>query len=864
MNTYLGTKGYTILKKELSAEQQSVLKKELTAVPFTQGQGQGQQEQITYPVYRESANKFYIPRYYGEKTFGKIKECKITEGNAIDVPFAGTLRENQVPVVETFMKQLANGGSGGLLELPCAFGKCCGINTPIMMYDGTIKMVQDVIVGDILMGDDSTPRNVLSLARGRETMYKVYSMIEKEEGEEAEGEEAEAEAEGEEAEEDEGYVVNESHILSLKCASDYSKNMKKGQVIDMSVLDYLNLPKCFHEHDGVLHGYRVPIHFSEKTLPIDPYMIGYWLGDASSSKNPTISCQDSTVLDYFADNLKKHNLALMYISQFDYDICGNDTLNGNIFMNTLNELNLVQNKHIPSIYKTNSRENRLKLLAGLIDSNGGFEFTQQSNQMMDDIIYLCRSLGFASHKHIRKTSCTNKGIKHCDSAFRITITEKGIDEKGITEKGIDEIPTLIPRKKSSTNRQIKDALNYRIYLKKLDVDDYYGFQIDGNKRFVLGDFTVTHNTTISLNLCSQIKRKTIIIVHKEFLMNQWIERIQQFLPSARVGKIQAKIIDIENKDIVIGMLQSLSMKDYPDNMFESFGLTIIDEVHHISSEVFSCALFKIVTKYTLGLSATMERKDGTTKIFKMFLGDVVYKGTRDENHAVVVRGIEYVCNDDEFNEIKYNFRGEVMHSTMISKLCAYNHRSEFILKILVDMLKENDKQQIMILAHNRCLLKYFHDAIEHRDIASCGYYVGGMKQEALKLTESKQIVIATYSMAAEALDIKTLTTLIMTTPKTDIQQSVGRILRERHSKPIVVDIIDKHQNFKNQWTKRKAFYRKEDYKIIYTTSTDYTTDISKWKVVSYSKSSCDDADADTDANADSRLTGKCLIKLLKK
>ena len=163
--------------------------------------------------------------------------------------------------------------------------------------------------------------------------------------------------------------------------------MKKGQVIDMSVLDYLNLPKCFHEHDGVLHGYRVPIHFSEKTLPIDPYMIGYWLGDASSSKNPTISCQDSTVLDYFADNLKKHNLALMYISQFDYEICGNDTLNGNIFMNTLNELNLVQNKHIPSIYKTNSRENRLKLLAGLIDSNGGFEFTQQSNQMMDDIIF---------------------------------------------------------------------------------------------------------------------------------------------------------------------------------------------------------------------------------------------------------------------------------------------------------------------------------------------------------------------------------------------------------------------------------------------------------------------------------------------
>jgi superfamily II DNA or RNA helicase len=120
--------------------------------------------------------------------------------------------------------------------------------------------------------------------------------------------------------------------------------------------------------------------------------------------------------------------------------------------------------------------------------------------------------------------------------------------------------------------------------------------------------------------------KTLVIVHKEFLLNQWIERIHQFLPTARVGKIQGSTVDVDNKDIVIGMLQSLSMKDYPADTFTSFGLMVIDEVHHISSEVFSCALFKVVTKYTMGLSATMNRKDGTTKVFKMFLGDVVYKG----------------------------------------------------------------------------------------------------------------------------------------------------------------------------------------------------------------------------------------------
>jgi len=338
-------------------------------------------------------------------------------------------------------------------------------------------------------------------------------------------------------------------------------------------------------------------------------------------------------------------------------------------------------------------------------------------------------------------------------------------------------------------------------------------------------------TVIAINIIAKLKKKTFIIVHKEFLMNQWIERISQFLPEARIGKIQGQIIDIDDKDIVIGMLQSLSMKEYPSFIFESFGLTIIDEVHHISSEVFSNSLFKLVTKYMLGLSATMERKDGTTKVFKMFLGEVVFKGKRDEEHDVIVRAIEYKVNDDEFNETKLDFRGKPAYSSMISKLCEYNRRSEFILKILCDMLLENSRQQIMILAHNKNLLKYLHDAIVHKNITTVGYYVGGMKETALKETESKQIVIATYAMAAEALDIKTLTTLIMATPKTDIEQSVGRILRDKHANPMVVDIIDSHDLFKNQWRKRKTFYKRENYKIIYTTSIKYSLDFSKWETV---------------------------------
>lgn len=338
-------------------------------------------------------------------------------------------------------------------------------------------------------------------------------------------------------------------------------------------------------------------------------------------------------------------------------------------------------------------------------------------------------------------------------------------------------------------------------------------------------------TSIGLNIISRLKKKTLVIVHKTFLMNQWIERIQQFLPTAKIGKIQGQIIDIEGKDIVLCMLQSLSMKEYPTSLFDSFGFTIIDEVHHISSEVFSCALFKLVTKYMIGLSATMNRKDGTTKVFKMFLGEVLYKQERSKDEEVIVRGITYKIDDEEYNEVEMDFRGQTASAKMLSKICNYNRRSEFIIQVLKDMLKENEKQQIMIIASYKNILKYMYDAIQHHGIGTVGYYVGGMKEMALKESESKQIVLATYSMAAEGLDIKSLTTLFMITPMTSIEQSVGRILREKHAfSPVVVDIIDTHVNFQRQWAKRKAFYKKQNYKIIQSNSASYNPDVSTWNV----------------------------------
>lgn len=370
-------------------------------------------------------------------------------------------------------------------------------------------------------------------------------------------------------------------------------------------------------------------------------------------------------------------------------------------------------------------------------------------------------------------------------------------------------------------------------------------------------------TVMALNIISKLKKKTLIIVHKEFLMNQWIERAQEFIPSAKIGKIQGPIFDVEGKDVVIGMLQTLYDRDFPENAFECFGLTIVDEVHRIGSEQFSKTLLRVITKNMLGISATVDRKDGLTKILHMFIGPKIYSEGRKNEDPVCVRAIDYISSDPEFNTVEFDFRGNAKYSTMITKLCDFGPRSDFIVRVLGDLIKENPEKQIMVLCHNRSLLKYLYEAINHRAFATTGYYVGGMKQKDLQITEEKQIVLATYAMAAEALDIKTLSTLVMVTPKTDIIQSVGRILRVKHENPIIVDIVDRHDVFQNQFRQRKTFYRKCNYRIVSMDSVRYQgfpedymkswTKVFEPKVFTNTKSN--------DLDKDEKIERKCLIQI---
>ena len=303
-------------------------------------------------------------------------------------------------------------------------------------------------------------------------------------------------------------------------------------------------------------------------------------------------------------------------------------------------------------------------------------------------------------------------------------------------------------------------------------------------------------TTVSLAIACKLGYRTMIVVHKEFLANQWRERIQQFCPGASIGIVQQDKKETEC-DFVIAMLQSLSLKEYSFSDFDSIGTLIVDEAHHICAKVFSQSLFKMCPKHVFGLSATPTRKDGLTKVLHWFMGPTFFEAERKNQEQVEVFPIEYNC--DRFQDPPPCTRfGKLSLATMITELTEDRGRNIVILKLVKDIVKTT--RQVLVLSDRRHHCEVMHQSFKK----TSGLYMGGMKEAELTESSKKQIIFATFSQAHEGLDIPTLDTVILATPKSDIVQSIGRIMRETKGKknnPHIYDIFD-------QWSICHAMYKK--------------------------------------------------------
>ena len=328
-------------------------------------------------------------------------------------------------------------------------------------------------------------------------------------------------------------------------------------------------------------------------------------------------------------------------------------------------------------------------------------------------------------------------------------------------------------------------------------------------------------TVLALYLIGKLKKKTIVIVHKEFLVNQWKERIHQYLPDAKIGTIQGNKIDTEDCDIVIGMLQSLSMKDYPESLFNDYGFCIVDECHHIAAEVFSRSLSKVNSQFMLGLSATPKRKDGLSKVFEWFLGPYVFiDKTKREIRQITSTMVYYQNGSPVYCREETTGFGKLCIPRMITNVCKYPRRTALIVKLVRHLLTNPDRC-ILVLSDRIEHLRMIDKLLREDGETSVGFYIGGMKELQLKATESCRVILGSYSMSSEGMDIPSLNSLILASPKSDIEQSVGRILRRHHENvvPAVYDIVDNFSVFCNQAQKRRKFYEKKEYGL-YTSLAD--------------------------------------------
>ncbi len=484
------------------------------------------------------------------------------------------LREYQLRGVKMLNDAFRQGFKRPIWCYPTGAGKCLGKNTPILMFDGSIKMVQDIKVGDEIMGVDSQKRVIMNLVRGVDDMYKITPI-----------------------KGGDPFICNSTHIISLVCNGSKTR-YKKNEIVNISVCDYLKLPKSVRH---CLKLYRTGVDFPEKDIILDPYFLGLWLGDGDK-KSSRITTADFEVVDFLKDYASKLNLRFNREkneyngSAATYSITRGRDSHGYNLTSVLKYYRIYNNKHIPKDFLYNSEDIRLNVLAGLIDSDGYlhhnfFEYTTKLNSLKDNVAFLARSLGFQVNIQIKYNKKYNRNY------FRLNICGD-----------IDRIPTKIKRKVGARRRQIKNVLRTGFYVESIGKGNYYGFSIEGkDKLFLLGDFTVTHNSTICsayIRKCLAANKRVLFFVHSKELVQQFALRLKnQFgIPS---GIIMAGVTPFRNRPVQVASVQTLVRRKLPPA-----DIIFIDECHRSKAKTY----LKIIEQYPkaiiVGLTATPFRGDG--------------------------------------------------------------------------------------------------------------------------------------------------------------------------------------------------------------------------------------------------------------
>lgn len=732
-------------KSRLSTRAAQEIKERLT---FTPAYFDAKKPPSPVRMYRDSGEYLHVPLSFGLSTFPNYpKESHLSEGSPIEItrlpdPYHPSVAEpdRQAQFMRD-MEHCARNSHSFCAEAATGSGKCLGVDELVLMHDGSVKRTGDLVAGDLLMGVDSTPRKVIHANDGYGDMVRITPTKGR------------------------SWTCNTDHILSLKAAYS-SDHIKKGDVVHVSVNDYL----LWSDHKKrIFKQWRASVDFSSTpyNLPVSAYTLGVFLGN------------------FF---LKQ---SMMTLPTEEEDVLGAAYLRGLIYENGL----------IPKEAKTGSRATRLNVLAGFICAIGGFnkqyKATESRLQLLEDILYVARSLGFAAYVK-EKTNKKNAYVK---------LSIQG---------DYTELPCKLPHKITSSH---KDVTITGFTVQSIGKGAWRGIVIDGDRQYLLDDFTVTHNTVVALRTAGVLGRTTFVGVHLNTLAHQWAEEANRHLgiPQDKISIIHGDKCDFEGKYLCVGLYQSVAKGKYPREFYEYFGTAIFDELHRTGAKILSQALPAFNASTRIGMSATLKRRDNCERIYYNHLGTASCVSEAD--------ALPMSCYPMNFESGKKYPSGRSVPNMVLLKLLAEDaRRNELILSIIKKLHANN--RQILVVSHLIDHLKLLRAKLIACNIngSDIGLFIGENKDELQAIKDNSRIILATYGMMKEGVDIPRLDAGVDATPSSQATQIIGRIRRPKVGKkpPVWYTIVDVNiPRFVRQFKARKKDYKETKVRIIYNDSRIY-------------------------------------------
>lgn len=482
------------------------------------------------------------------------------------------LRPYQEASIRGLRDGLRQGHRCQILCAPTGSGKCHPAGTMIMMHNGESRAVEDICRGDVLMGPGGAPRKVLSTSTGHGDLFLITPV------------------------KGTSWGCNADHVLTLV-------HTESGETVDIPLNEYLSKSN-YWRHCHKL--FRSAVDFPEQSLPVDPYFMGVVLGDGCLMNGQFSVCKpDPEIQAVCEEQAEKFGLSLRIenadgprapayyfsASRRNHNASGHPV--PHVLRVIFSELGLTEvrsvDKFIPKMYRIGSRSQRLELLAGLLDTDGhmsrnGFDFISASIDLARDVVFVARSVGLAAYLNESEKHCPG----HSGTYYRVSIS-------GNTS----EIPTRIPRKKAATRRQKKDVSRTGFHVSGIGKGDYYGFTLDSDGRYLLADFTVTHNTVMATSLLLEVQRKgtrAAFVVDRVALCQQTSNMLQFY--GIRHGVAQSNNTFGRLEPIQVCSAQTIEKRGF----WPAIDLVIIDEAHTLRKQVIEFA--QNISAPVIGLTAT--------------------------------------------------------------------------------------------------------------------------------------------------------------------------------------------------------------------------------------------------------------------